>query len=423
MKKRILLITPENREIHAHRKRQFNNFVQITMPYLAGFIDENRYDVSLVDEYNQNIPFEQEFDLIAITVNTPNASHCYRIAARYRQCGAKVVMGGPHATLMTDEAKQYCDYLVAGEAEEIWPQFLEDFYNGNAKSLYVCRHPPSLQGVPIARRDLIKRRKFTRGAAFASRGCPYDCHFCSLKQIYCPSFRTRPIHEVIEDIRTIEQEYFVFWDDNFFGNVEYTKQLLFELKPLRKKWAAQVTIDRCQNEELLSIAKEAGCLYLIIGIESFSSASLARMNKASNKVDRYRRSVKLIHSYGISVWAGIMFGFDADDKDVFEKTLTACEQLGLDGVTPSILTPLPGTPIFTEWKRDGRLLHSDWTYYNGKTQVSFQPKNMTAEELYEGYMWFRRRFYSFGSIIKRLLVSRTNVVHNLIINLGYKLSL
>jgi radical SAM superfamily enzyme YgiQ (UPF0313 family) len=422
-KKRIMLITPENQEIHAHRNKQFNNFIQITMPYLAGFINEKRYEVALVDEYNQTIPYEHEFDLVAITVNTPNASHCYRISETFRQQGAKVVMGGPHVTLLAEEAKQFCDHLITGEAEETWPQFLEDFHHGTAKRVYTCEHPPSLQGLPIARRDLIKRRRFTRGAVFASRGCPYDCHFCSLKQIYCPSFRMRPIHEVIQDITTIEQAYFVFWDDNFFGNINYAKQLMHELKPLRKKWAAQVTIDRCQNEEILRLARESGCLYLFVGLESFSGESLASVNKESNNVNRYRRTIELIHQCGISVWAGIIFGFDGDYKEVFQNTLMACEQLGLDGVTPSILTPLPGTPIFDEWKKDGRLLHSDWKYYNGKTEVSFQPKHMTVEELYGGYMWFRRKFYSYRSISKRLLISRTNMIHNLIINLGYKLSL
>jgi radical SAM superfamily enzyme YgiQ (UPF0313 family) len=140
-------------------------------------------------------------------------------------------------------------------------------------------------------------------------------------------------------------------------------------------------------------------------------------------VASYEDTIKLIRAYGISVWAGIMFGFDTDRRDVFQNALTACEELGIDGVTPSILTPMPGTPIFDEWKECGRLPYSDWTYYNGKTRVSFQPKHMTADELYEGFTWFRTHFYSFRSIMKRLLVSRTNVFHNLIINLGYKFSL
>jgi radical SAM superfamily enzyme YgiQ (UPF0313 family) len=312
---------------------------------------------------------------------------------------------------------------IVGEAEETWPRFLDAFYDGNARGRYACGEPPSLQGLPIARRDLIKRRPYAKGAVFASRGCPYNCSYCNLKQIYCPSFRMRPIREVIEDIRTIEQDYFVFWDDNVFGDIEYVKQLLRELKPLGKKWAAQVAIDRCQDEELLDIARDAGCLYLFIGLESFSAESLAGVNKGINNVARYGQAIGLIHRCGISVWAGIMFGFDTDDRGVFRDTLSACEELGIDGLTPSILTPLPGTPIFDELKNEGRLLCSDGSGYNGKTRVSFQPKNMTAEELYSGYMWFRQHLYSPRSILRRLSVSRTNVMHNLMINLGCRLSL
>lgn len=423
LKKRILLITPESQEINAHRKGQFNNFVQITMPYLAGFIDETQYEVTLIDEYNQSIPYRGDFDLVAVTVNTPNANHCYEISDRFRRKGVKVVMGGPHVALLPDEARLHCDHLIIGEAEETWPQFLEAFYYGNAEPLYICIDSPSLQGLPIARRDLIKGRRVTKGAVFATRGCPYQCRYCNLKQIYGPSFRMRPVHEVIEEIKTVDQNYFVFWDDNFFGNTDYARQLMYELKPLRKKWAAQVTIDRCNDEDLLSLAKEAGCLYFFIGLESFYAESLASVGKESNNVARYARTIRLIHRHGISVWAGIIFGFDADCPEVFQNTLRACDRLGIDGVTPSILTPFPGTPIFEEWKRDGRLLYSDWTYYNGKTRVSFQPKRMTPEELYDGYMWFRKHVYSFRSILSRLLVSRTNVVHNLVINLGYKWAL
>jgi len=204
IKKRILLITPENKDINNFRKRQFNNFIQITMPYLAGFIDEEKYDITLIDEYNQKIPYESHFDLVAITVNTPNATHCYDISSRFRKQGSKVVMGGPHISLLIDEAKQNCDYVIIGEAEETWPQFLEDFLKGVPKSIYKSITAPKLNELPIPKRHLVKKRFFNRGAVFATRGCPYKCSYCNLKQIYHDSFRTRPINEVIEDIKNIK---------------------------------------------------------------------------------------------------------------------------------------------------------------------------------------------------------------------------
>lgn len=423
MKKKILLITPENKEINKFRKKQFNNFIQITMPYLAAFIDEDKYEIRIVDEYNQSIPYEERFDLAAITINTSNATHCYNISKRFKYKGTKVVIGGPHASLLPEEVKKNCDYIIVGEGEMIWPEFLEDFYQGKAKAEYICSEVPSLKNMPVIRRDLIYKRHFTKGAVISSRGCPYKCDYCNLKQIYMEPFRVRPIDEVIADIRTIKSRYFVFWDDNFFGNTGYTKNLLKELKKLNKKWAAQVTLERCEDEELLRLAKEVGCIYLFVGLESFSQDSLGSVNKGINDVGRYKSLIENIHNKGICVQAGIIFGFDTDKKDVFKKTLDACNELGIDGVTVSLLTPLPKTPIYNQLKEENRLLTNDWSYYNGKTRVAFLPKNMSAEELFEGYMWFRKEFYSFKSIIKRIRKSKTNIIYNLAMNLGYKISL
>lgn len=424
MKKKLLMITPENKQINRFRKKQFNNFIQITMPYLAAFVDEEKYLITLVDEYNQTIPVNQDFDLVEMTVNTSNAPHCYDLSVKFRNKGAKVVLGGPHVTLLPNEAMEHCDYLIVGEAEHTWPQFLTEFYHGCcSKKLYKMSEVPSLNGIPTPRRDLINSRYFTKGAVIASRGCPYHCSFCNLKQIYHDSFRTRPIQEVIEDIRQIKSKYFVFWDDNFFGDIKYAKELMKELKVLNKRWAAQVTLERCKDEELLKLAKEAGCIYFFVGIESFSNESLGSVNKKINNVEKYETLIKNVHKHGISIQAGIIFGFDTDTKDVYKKTLEACNYLGIDGVTVSILTPLPKTPVYEQYKKEDRLLTNDWSAYNGKTSVAFKPKQMTPEELFEGYMWFRKEFYSLRSIIKRMRVSRTNLVHNLIVNLGYRLSI
>jgi len=422
-RKQILLITPENPEIRRVRWRQFNNFTQLTMPYLAGFIDEARYQIELVDEYNQRIPYERPVDLVAITINTPNATHCYRMASGFRAGGAKVVMGGPHATLRPDEVARHCDHLVVGEAEETWPQFLDEFHRGCPRARYVCERTPSLRNLPIPRRDLIRHRRFTKGAVFATRGCPHACSYCNIKQIYRPGFRTRPVPEVIADIESMANRYFVFWDDNFFGDRDYAIRLLTKLKPLRRRWAAQVSIDRCADDQLLRIAHESGCVYLFIGLESFSEEGLASVNKGFNRTARYAETIRRIHGHGICVQAGVIFGFDTDTAEVFGNALAACESLGIDGVTASVLTPLPGTRLHEGMKEAGRLTADDWTSYNGKTQVAFRPKQMSAEELFAGYMWFRRRFYSYGSLFRRMAVSRTNLIHNSLVNLGYKWSL
>ncbi|MDF2922725.1 MAG: radical protein [Paenibacillaceae bacterium] len=422
-RKKILLIQPENGKIKRFRRSQFNNFVQITMPYLAGFIDETRYHITLVDEYNQRIPFNRAFDLVAITVNTPNAHHCYNIADRFRRSGAKVVLGGPHVTLLPGEAAAHGDTIVIGEAEETWPRFLEDFHAGAELPVYRSEAIPHLRNLPAPRWDLLKRNPLMKGAVFATRGCPYHCAYCNLKQIYHDRFRTRPIDEVVREVSLLKSRFFVFWDDNFFADKAHALELMDRMKPLGKRWAAQVTLSDCNDDRLLKQARQAGCLYLFVGLESFSGAALQGVNKGFNRVGSYKDIIGKLHRHGIMIQAGIVFGFDEDTQETFGHTLRACEELGVDGVTVSLLTPLPLTPVHTGMKADGRLLSTDWSLYNGKTDVVYAPRNMSPEQLYEGYLDFRRRFYSLPSFIRRMRVSKTHLLYNFIINLGYRLAL
>lgn len=420
---KLLMIQPENREINRFRRLQFNNFSQITIPYLAAFIDERYFEITLIDEYCQRVPYNKSFDLVAITVNTPNAPHCYEMSAKFRNKGTKIVMGGPHATLLPDEVGSHCDFLLIGEGEFTWQQFLEDFYNGNPHKIYESKHPPSLDKLPIPRWDLLKRSRIMKGAVFATRGCPYNCRYCNLKQIYHNCFRTRPIEEVVSEIKAIKSKFFVFWDDNFFADKEYAKTLLRAIMPLKLKWAAQATLRDCADDELLAIAKAAGCLYLFIGLESFSEQSLESAGKTINRIASYKPIIDKIHRHGIMIQAGIVFGFDNDTKDVFHNTLAACERLGIDGATVSILTPFPKTPIYEQFKTEHRLISNDWNRYNSKTAVVFQPKNMSPKELFEGYTGFRRQFYSLGSFVRRMRISKTNIAINFFINLGYRLGI
>lgn len=420
---KLLMIQPENREINRFRRWQFNNFAQLTMPYLAAFVDERYFEITLVDEYNGCIPYRKFYDLVAITVNTPNAPHCYEIAAAFRANGARIVMGGPHATLLPDEVYTHCDFLFVGESELTWGQFLEDFRKGRTKEVCQTVFPPLLEKLPIPRWDLLKRGRTMKGAVFATRGCPYNCRYCNLKQIYHDCFRMRPIDEVAAEIKAMKSKFFVFWDDNLFANREYAKNLLRAIIPLKLKWAAQATLRDCADDELLRIAKSAGCLYLFVGLESFSERSLENAGKTINHTDDYKPVIERIHRQGIMIQAGIVFGFDSDTREVFDSTLAVCEQLGIDGATVSILTPFPKTPIYKQFKNEGRLFTGDWSRYNSKTAVVFSPKNMSAEELLSGYIRFRRRFYSLGSFIRRMHVSRTNVAVNFAINLGYRLGL
>ena len=389
----ILLITPENRFIRAFRRGQFNNFAQLTMPYLAGFV-RPPHQVAIVDEYNHTVRSDSPADLVGITCNTPNAGHVYRLADSFRSRGKLVVLGGPHATLLPEEAKDHADAVVIGEAERTWPAVIEHAAQGFLQPFYRDSDPPSLDGLPHARRDLIHRRGVCGDTIIATRGCPHRCTYCNLRQIYDPTPRFRPIEDVIREIKTLRSPLLAFWDDQLFMDTGYAIRLFERLASLGKRWAAMVTLASTQHERLLAAAARAGCVCLFLGLESFSPESLRLANKAFNIVDRYAEGIERIHRQGITVQAGIVFGFDGDDETTFEATLRQATRMGIDGATVSILTPLPKTPLFEELFCSSRLLTNDWSYYNGKTAVAFQPARMSPEALWNGYMWFRRHFFS-----------------------------
>jgi radical SAM superfamily enzyme YgiQ (UPF0313 family) len=415
---RVLLITPENRFIKAFRRGQCNNFVQLTMPYLAGFVRPPDR-VAVVDEYNQRVDLDAPVDLVGITCNTPNASHVYALADAFRSRGRLVVLGGPHATLLPEEAGRHADAVVVGEAERTWPQVLADAARGQLRPFYSDPEPPSLDGLPPARRDLIRGRGLLANTIIATRGCPHRCSYCNLRQIYHPALRFRPVEEVVAEVRTFRSPFFTFWDDQLFMDAGYALRLFAALEGAGKRWAAMVTLASTRNERLLTAAARAGCACLFLGLESFSAESLRLANKAFNVVESYEEGVARIHRHNITVQAGIVFGFDGDDEATFEATLKGATRAALDGATVSILTPFPQTPIFEELRRDGRLLTGDWSYYNGKTAVAFRPARMSAEKLWEGYMWFRRRFFAPTCILERVRRSGVRPLQSIVLNLGY----
>ena len=418
----MLLITPENRFIKAFRRGQLNNFAQLTMPYLAGFVTPP-HSVELIDEYNQRVDLDAACDLVGITCNTPNARHVYDLARAFRTRGRVVVLGGPHVTLLPKEAEEHADAVVVGEAEETWPQVLEDASRGSLRRRYCADRPPSLEAVPRPRRDLMARRWLLGETVIASRGCPHQCTYCNLRQIYFAAVRFRPVAQVVAEVRAFRSPFFAFWDDHLFMDPAYAFQLFDALAGVGKQWAAMVTPASVRNERLLAAAAKAGCSCLFLGLESFSAESLLEANKSFNRVEFYEESVSRIHHHGILVQAGIVFGFDADDATIFEKTFAEAQRIGIDGATVSILTPFPGSQLHRRLESQNRLLTRDWSYYNGKTAVAFEPARMSPEALWEGYMWFRRRFFSRRAILERVRRARVRPFHSLALNWGYRRTL
>lgn len=419
---KLLLITASSPEIRKIRRSRFLNFQQITMPYLAALTPVH-WQVEHVDEEVSPVDFNAQANLVGITFHTPSAPHAYEIAERFRSRGVSVVLGGPHVTLLPEEAAQHADTIFVGEAEELWQQFLLAFERGEQLKIYQPDQIPSLEHVPQARKDLFHRKDFTNGVLFASRGCPNTCDFCTLSVMYKKRLRKRPVVEVAAEFASFNGKVIIFWDDNIAADIAYAKELFQAIAPFRKWWSSQSSIHAGKDETFLDLAAKSGCKQLFLGIESISQASMNEVHKRFNRVEEYRSIIDRIHAHGIAVQAGIVFGFDNDTPSIFDESVDFLEQAGVQNATFNILTPFPGTPLFQRMEAEGRILTYDWSKYNSRADVVFQPKQMSCEELLAGFQSAVRRFYSLGSIRKRLSRSPVGLEWTLPLNLAYHLSL
>jgi len=419
---KLLLITASSPEIRKIRRSRFLNFQQITMPYLAALTPRN-WQVEHVDEEVSPVDCSAEVDLVGITFHTPSAQHAYDIAGKFRARGIPVVLGGPHVTLRPDEAAKHADTIFLGEAEGLWQEFLAAFEQGNHGKIYRCLSVPSLEHTPQARKDLFHRKDHTSGVLFASRGCPNICDFCSVAVMYKNRLRKRPVAEAAAEFASFKGKIIIFWDDNIAGDPAYAKELFRAIAPYHKWWSSQASIQAGQDDEFLELAARSGCKQLFVGLESISQASMNEVHKRFNRVEEYGEIIQRIHAHGIAVQAGIVFGFDNDTPEIFGETLDFLENSGVQNATFNILTPFPGTPLFRRLEAEGRILSYDWGKYNSRSDVVFRPKNMSCEELLEGFKGAVRRFYSAGSIQKRLARSPVGLWWTLPLNSAYALRL
>ena len=418
---RLLLITASSAGIRKARRSRFLNFQQVTMPYLAARVPPN-WQVSHVDEEVEDIDWTIHPDIVGITFHTPSACHAYDLAAQFRSRGVLVVMGGPHVTLLPEEAGRHADVIFIGEAEGSWEEFLNGFQAGIYHRVYRRADAPSLKDSPMARKTLYHRNDYTSGVLFATRGCSNRCDFCAIAVMYPHGLRKRPVAQVAAEYGSFKGKRIIFWDDNIAGDMEYAKELFRAIAPYRKWWSSQASIHVGRDDEFLKEAARSGCKQLFLGLESISQTSIDGVRKGFNRVEDYVQIVDRIHAHGIAVQAGIVFGFDHDTPEIFKHTLEFLENAGIQNATFNILTPYPGTPLFRRLEGQGRILTRDWRRYNGRTDVVFQPKQMSVAELLAGFRYANDRFYSLHSVARRLWRSPVQLWWTLPLNLAYAVS-
>ena len=360
-------------------------------------------DVEIVDEALEPINYECGADLVGITTLTRFAPHAYTIADRFREKGIKVVIGGMHPSALPDEAIKHCDSVVIGEAEGVWSRLINDFEKKWLKKYYRNKDFVDLNTICTPRRDLYKKERYLFTHLIqTTRGCPFNCGFCSVTKFFGRTYRTRPVDSVIKEIRDLKTKFVGFSDDNIFGNRIYARKLFSALKYEGVIWLSQASLNIADDPNLLRMAARSGCKGLFVGLESADCESLTQMNKGFLKPHKFKDAIGRLHDQGISVLGAFVLGNDNEDPSIFKRTLDFAKKIKLDLAQFAVLTPYPGTAIYNRLIKEKRIFNFDWTKYDAGNAV-FKPLRMTADRLKEEVDKLWRDFYRFDEIIMRVL--------------------
>ena len=380
---------------------------------------ENEHKVIITNENVEPIDFEEDVDVVGITVTVDVMPRAVEIAKEYRRRGIPVVAGGIHITACPD--CRAFDAVSVGIAEKTWPDIIKDLEKGKLKKIYGCSGEITGKDIVRPAYHLIDKSKYLYSNVIStSRGCPFQCDFCynscgGYKNFYI----NRPVEDVIGDIKAIHKKHVMFIDDNFIGNPQWTLEFVRAIKPLKLKWNAAVSANIADMPKLLDEMAESGCQSLFIGFESLNEKALTNVHKGQNLGGKYERLVEALHSRGIMINASFVFGLDEDDISTFGTTVEWIIKHKIETVTSHILTPYPGTELYKRFLETGRIRDEDLSHYN-TAHVVFEPAKMTAEELYEGYLNVYKEVYSFRNILRRCPQSRKQRIPYFLFNFFYR---
>lgn len=420
---RIVLISPKG-PLYRSRGGIFRKslrYAPLTLPTLVSLLPpEIDCDVTLIDEGVEQIPDKLDADLIGMTVITGSAMRAYELSDRFRAQGTPIVLGGPHVTLMPDEAATHADAIVTGYAEDTWPQLVRDFAAGDMKPVYRQAADLSLAGRPIVDRKLLARHRYATSHVFeATRGCVHGCDFCVVPFAWGRKPYQKPVEEVVAEIRSTGARQALFIDLNIIADQDYAARLFEALIPLKIQWYGLVTSLIGAKPRLLDLCARSGCRGLLIGLESISYSGLREIHKGFNKPDDYRKLVRVLHDNGISLMGTFVFGLDDDQPEVFETTTRFVLETGIDLPRYAILTPFPGTAFYKRLEAEGRIFTRNWDLYDGQ-HVVFEPRNMTTEQLQAGTLKAWEDSYSLLAIGRRWKATPARLGLYLTANFGYR---
>lgn len=408
----LLLINPSNEHKGLGNLRS-TAWPPLNLPYIAALTPKH-YTVKVIDENIEPFRFI-EADIVGITAYTSSVTRGYEIAGMYRDKGITTVMGGIHVSMLPDEALNYCDAVVIGEAEGVWQQVIDDFENKKLEKRYYGAWT-DLKDLPIPRRNVLRTDLYTWGSIQTSRGCPMNCSFCSVTAFNGRRYRRRNLNDVIEELAQIPQKNVMLTDDNIIGHTDDDKEwakvffTMIKEKKIKKNFFAQASIQFGEDQELIRLAARGGLKVLFIGIESVNPESLKSYNKSLNLKrllnDKYQNHILNIRKNGIAVLGAFLLGNDFDSLSSFDITLQFIKDSHIDIVQITKPTPLPGTQFWEELSRDNRILShnfpKDWENYR-LTKMVFKPERMSIEDVYQGFTYLKKTYFSHFETVKRTL--------------------
>ena len=392
---------------------------------LPGFVDRSRVIASLpslglltlagmtpagIDMQYMDVPdltkvsgLPGEFDVVAISSFTAQMNEAYQLADRYRAVGTTVLLGGLHVTALPDEALQHADAIVIGEGEPAWPALLDDLQQNRLQRIYDSRSRPfNMADSPMPRFDLLNQDHYNRMMVQTSRGCPFSCEFCAASIRLSPLYRVKPVHKVIAEVRRIKElqpkPFIEFADDNTFVNKHHGKELMQALQKEDVKWFTETDVSVAEDEDLLKLMRDAGCVQVLIGFESTTRAGLAGIELKSDwkakRFDGYMSAVDKIQRHGISVNGCFVLGMDNDGPECFEGVVEFVRDSNLYDVQITLLTAFPGAPLYDRLKSEGRLLDETAWQLCTLFDVNFTPRHMSPQELESKFRWLVERIYN-----------------------------
>ena len=368
------------------------------------------WQITFLDDRLEPIDYEIETDLVGLSLETYSSKRGYDIAARFRKRGIPVVLGGYHATLCPEEAKEHADTVCIGEAESIWHEILGDAGTGHLKPFYKGDRTRPLQGLQPDRRIFQGKNYLPVALVETSRGCPFQCNFCSIGAVFQGTYRRRPAQEIVEELRNVHDKYVFFVDDNIVGDPDGARELFEAITPLGIQWMSQGSLHALKDESLILQMARSGCMGLLIGFESLNPQNLVAMGKRINKVDDYRAAVTRLRRSGVFVYGTFIFGYPHDTLESFDESVRFAKQENLFLAAFNHLVPFPGTPLYRDLEAAGNLIYRQWwlseEYRFG--QVPFRPATMNSEEVEENCRRARSAFYTWTSIARRSLELRSN---------------